>query len=99
MAVFTGSLLLQDRERTRVAVTIDVEREQLTLRAGENHIGTWPLSAIGVRGLDDGFHLRIEGEEIVITTDDDPGFARSIGLQSASPILRRRMGGSLHERE
>ncbi len=94
---FIGRLLLRDRERTSVKVTIDIDQERLSLRVGSQLIGSWPLSEVGVRGEDDGFHLRIEGEEVVLTTDDDPGFAKSIGLHSASPILRRRIGGSLHE--
>ena len=97
MSEFTGHLLLQDRVGTRVQVTIDIEAERLTLRVGSKFIGSWALADVGVRGEDDGFHLRIEGEEVVLTTQDDPAFARIIGLHSASPILRRRMGGSLNE--
>lgn len=95
MAEFTGYLMLQDRERTAVRVTIDLNSEQLVIRAGASTVGAWDLSDVGVRGEDDGFHLRIEGEEVVLTTDDDPGFAQMIGLRSASPIMRRRISGSL----
>jgi hypothetical protein len=78
-------------------VVVDVEGETLELRSAGGSLGTWALADIGIRGEDDGFHLRIEGEEFVLATDDDPGFARHIGLQSASPIMRRRIGAAMHE--
>ncbi|MDH4119607.1 MAG: hypothetical protein OEX04_12750 [Acidimicrobiia bacterium] len=97
MAEFNGKLLLQDMAGTKVKVHIDLDAERLLIKVGDKKIGEWPLDEVGVRGEDDGFHLRIEGEEVIVTTDDDPGFARMIGLHSASPILRRRMSGALHE--
>lgn len=97
MAEFGGRLLLLDGAGTQIRVVIDLDDERIAIKAGTKSIGTWPLSEIGVRGEDDGFHLRLEGEEVVISTDDDAAFARLIGLHSASPIMRRRISGSMHE--
>ena len=99
MAEFGGHLHLLDRGQTRLRVSIDLDEERLTIRAGSSLIGTWALSEVGVRGEDDGFHLRLEGEEVVISTNDDPSFARLIGLHSASPIMRRRIAGAMHEKD
>ncbi len=97
MAEFVGRLLLLDAAGTQIRVVIDLDEERLAIKAGSKPLGSWPLSEVGVRGEDDGFHLRLEGEEVVVATDDDPAFARLIGLHSASPIMRRRISGALHE--
>lgn len=97
MVAFVGRLSLLDAQRTQIKVVVDLDAERLVITAGNEILGSWPLSQVGVRGEDDGFHLRIEGEEVVLSTDDDPTFARLIGLHSASPIMRRRISGSLRE--
>ncbi len=44
----------------------------------------------------DGFHLRIEGEELVISTNDDARFAIALGIRSSnSPRLNRMLAGAL----
>ncbi len=78
-------------------VVVDLEDEQVLLKTGTTVLGRWPLEDIGVRADDDGFHLRIEGEEAVFTTDEDVAFALAVGLHSASPRLRRRMGAFMSE--
>lgn len=98
MTEFGGHLHLLDQGQTQIRVSIDLDDERLTIKAGSKVLGTWALPEVGVRGEDDGFHLRLEGEEVVISTDDDPSFARLIGLHSASPIMRRRISGAMHEK-
>jgi hypothetical protein len=53
------------------------------------------LSDIGVAAKLDGFHLRIEGEELVISTNDDARFAIALGIRSSSsPRLNRLLAGA-----
>ncbi len=80
-----------------VRVVIDLDDETVQIRSAAGILGRWPLDDVGVRGDDDGFRLRIEGEQAVFVSDDDVGFAIAIGLHAASPRLRRRMGAALHE--
>lgn len=95
MGRFQGSLRLRDEDGPGLSVVIDLEGETLSIRSGESVIGTWPLSDVGIRGEDDGFHLRVDGEEVVVTTDDETGFALAVGLRSASPRMRRRIAAHL----
>lgn len=97
MSSFTGKILMPDLVETGVSVIVDIEAETLSIRSGTNIIGTWPLSQIGIRGEDDGFHLRVEGEELVLVTTDEAGFALAVGMRSASPIMRRRISRSLNQ--
>lgn len=91
MGRFTGAMRLNGDADHRVDVVVDLTSDRISLSTGESEIGSWSLSEIGVRGEDDGIHFRIEGEEAIIHTDDDAGLALAIGLQSASPRLRRQM--------
>lgn len=97
MGEFHGSLRMAHEASEGVRVVIDLDQEQILIKSETDVIGRWPLEEVGIRGEDDGFHFRIEGEEAVFSSDDDVGFAMAIGLQSASPRLRRRMGAAFHE--
>ncbi len=74
-------------------VVIDLENERMLIRTQSTGgvLGEWSLKDVGVHSENDGFHLRIEGEKVILTTQDDAGFATEIGLRSASPRLRRLM--------
>lgn len=99
MVEFTGQLRLphESGREPGLKVVVDLIDEKLEIRSGPSLIGSWPMSEVGIRGEDNGFHLRIEGEELILEMDDDPGFALAIGLHSASPIMRRRIMAALHE--
>jgi hypothetical protein len=47
--------------------------------------------------LPDGFHIRVEGEVLVIGVTDDARFALDLGLRTAHPQLRRRMSALLRD--
>ena len=75
-----------------VTVRIHLDEETLTLLAGGGaEIGTWPLSEVEVSSQPDGFHLRIEGEEVILTTDDDVRFALALGVAAPTTRLARMM--------
>ncbi len=88
----SGSVRMAGEDGRGVEVLIELEEEQLTLAAsGGGVIGRWPLSDVGVSSRPDGFHLRLEGEEIVLTTDDDARFAFAIGMSAPTNRLARQM--------
>lgn len=91
MSRFRGAMRLKGDITAEIAVTVDLTVDRIVLSTADEIIGSWRLGDIGIRGEDDGLHFRIEGEEAVIHTDDDAGFALAIGLRSASPRLRRQM--------
>ncbi len=91
MSRFRGAMRLKGDITAGIDVTVDLNADRMVLSSNNAMIGSWRLGDIGVRGEDDGLHFRIEGEEAIIHTDDDAGLALAIGLQSASPRLRRQM--------
>lgn len=73
-------------------VAVSLADDHLHLRTGETEVADWPISEIRVSALEDGFHIRAEGEDIVLEVDDDARFAVELGLRNAHPALRKRMG-------
>jgi len=97
MSRYQGSLRLAHSADAPVQIELDLEDERVKIRAGSATIGEWPLSELGIRGQDDGFHMRAGGDEMIVDLTDDVAFALEIGLHSASPRLRRRMGAAFNE--
>lgn len=89
---FRGRLRLVGEDGPGVPVEIDVTDDlRLRITSSSVEIGDWRLSDVRVRATEDGFHLFVEGEEAVMTTDDDPGFAIALKVWNAPPLLRRRI--------
>jgi hypothetical protein len=95
MTVYDAQLRLGGSDEEPIRVMIDLTDERLAMRAGEVEVGDWSREEIRVTALLDGFHVRAEGEEIVLDVTEDARFALELGLRNAPPILRRRMGALL----
>ena len=91
MPTYEGSLRIPGDEGPPLAVMIDLVDGRLLMSAGDSEIGNWAMSEIRVNALPDGFHLRAEGEEVLLDITDDAQFAVDLGLRTAPPHLRRRM--------
>jgi hypothetical protein len=64
----------------------------MSLVSPYGELGTWPLSGMGISARVDGFHLKVEGEELVLSTNDDVAFALAVGIRSTtSPRLSRQL--------
>jgi len=91
----TGTVRMMGEADSAIRVEIHLEDEELRLVSAHGELGRWPLSDIGVAAKLDGFHLRIEGEELVISTNDDARFAIALGIRSSSsPRLNRLLAGA-----
>ena len=91
----TGTVRMMGEAESAIRVEIHLEDEELRMVSAHGELGRWPLSDIGVAAKLDGFHLRIEGEELVISTNDDARFAIALGIRSSSsPRLNRLLAGA-----
>ena len=78
--------------QTGIRVEIHLDQETLSLVSPHGALGTWTLEALGVSARPDGFHLKIEGEELILSTSDDARFALALGIRSStSPKLNRQL--------
>jgi hypothetical protein len=95
MEHFNGSLRLAG-DIARVHVGIDLtEEHELRISTENVEIGHWEIGALAVRAADDGFHMLADGEELILTTDDDPAFAIAMGIRNAPPVLRKQISDRL----
>lgn len=87
-----GSVKMAGEVGRSVQVRIHLDEGTLTLAAeGGGEIGTWSMEQVGIASKPDGFHLRIEGEEVVLTTSDDARFALALGISTPTNRLARQM--------
>ena len=98
MPTFDGSLRMPGEPGPGLDVVVDLNEETIALRASSGAIGTWRRNEVRVNALPDGFHLRAEGEEVILDISDDAEFAVAYGLTNAPPLLRRKMSSILRDR-
>ncbi|HVR32208.1 MAG TPA: hypothetical protein VMS74_05805 [Acidimicrobiia bacterium] len=91
MGRYDGSLRMASPDSPVLQVLVDLNHERMLLHTETTVLGDWSIRNLLIRGEDDGFHIRVEGEEAIIRTNDDPGMALELGLRAASPRLRRQM--------
>jgi hypothetical protein len=97
MSVYDAQLRLGGSNEAPISVMIDLSDDRLSMRSGDIEVGDWARSEVRISALPDGFHLRAEGDEVILDVRDDARFAIELGLRNAPPILRRRMGAMLRE--
>ena len=99
MSEFNGRLRMASEEREAgLDVTVDLTDGTLGLRAETGELGRWLRDHVIISAQEDGFHLRADGEEVILTLEQDAEFAVEAGLTSGPPMLRRRMSDILRQR-
>jgi len=73
------------RSRLPLGVEVDISHDRITLTAGDRMVAGWSLGEIDVVTLSDGFHIKVEGEEIVLDVTDPTRFAAELGVDGQSP--------------
>jgi hypothetical protein len=95
MSAYDAQLRLSGTDDAPISVVIDLTDERIAMTAGDMEVGDWARDQVRVTALPDGFHVRAEGEEMILDVIDDAHFALDLGLRNAPPILRRRMSALL----
>ena len=97
MPAYDAQLRLDWTAEPPINVQLNLTDERITLKSGDVEVADWALDEIRVSPMLDGFHIRAEGEEIVLDVTDDARFALDLGLRHAHPMLRRRMSALLRQ--
>lgn len=97
MSAYEAWLRIRGEDDLPLGVEIDLTDERLVLTAGGVEVGDWSRDEIRISALQDGFHLRAEGEEVILDVTDDARFALDLGLRNAHPGLRRRMAALMRD--
>ncbi|MDP3984457.1 MAG: hypothetical protein Q8Q52_05545 [Acidimicrobiia bacterium] len=70
MTTFQGTMWLADNLDSRVSVCVDIRAEGLmVVTAGDMTIGVWDQTELIVEPANDGYHLLVDGEELIFTPD------------------------------
>lgn len=79
MPKFEGSLrLLGDRDTLRSEAAVDDGR--LRIEAAGREIGAWDLDEVAIELREDDFRIEVDGEVIVLVTEDFDGFKDAVGI-------------------
>ena len=89
-----GVVRMRGETTPPVSVLVHVDAGKLQLLSGDEAIGEWDIDDLGITSLHDGFSIHVEGEEMMLKTDDDVALADELGLGTASPRLARRMAAA-----
>ena len=95
MSSYSARLQLPGRTRIPMSVTVDVSGEKLTLSTDDRKIGVWSLGEITVDPKSDGFHIRIDGDEAILTVAEAGRFATELKVDvpaSANPTVSAPIG-------
>ena len=78
-----------------VSVRVLVDDGRLRLVSGNELVGDWQVQDLGINTLQDGFAIKVEGEEFLLRADDDALLAEELGIVAASPRMARKLA-ALH---
>ena len=97
MTAYDARLSIEGETAAPMRVVVDLTDDRLTMTIGEEEVAAWAREGMRISALPDGFHIRAEGESVVLDVEDDAHFALDLGLRNAHPTLRRRMSALLRE--
>lgn len=86
-----GNVRMRGDTGPGVGVRVLADEGRLRLASGNELVGDWVVSNIGVSALQEGFNIKAEGEEFVLRTTDDAALAEELGVMAVSPRLGRQL--------
>ena len=96
MSSFDARLRVPGHDKLPVNVVVDIADEMLSVSTGQGKIGDWPLSTLQFSSRSDGFHVKLDDQEIVLGVDDSARFALELGtagLHRTRTGIARRLSG------
>jgi hypothetical protein len=97
MTAYDARLQIEGEDAQPLPVTVDLTGDRLTMSINDQEVAAWAKEEMRIQALPDGFHIRAEGEAIVLDVTDDAQFALELGLRNAHPVLRRKMSALLRD--
>lgn len=95
MTAYRAQLQIEGEGTERMPVMVDLTDDRMVMTIGSEPVADWSRDEMRIAALPDGFHIRAEGEAVILDVTDDARFALELGLRNAHPALRRRMSALL----
>lgn len=99
MTAYDAQLQIEGESTSPVPVVVDLSDDRLTMSIGDEEVADWSRDQMRIQALPDGFHIRAEGEAIILDVTDEARFAVELGLRTAHPALRQKMAALLRSDE
>lgn len=99
MAQYDAKLRMEGTEEAPIHVAVDLTDDRILVTAGDVEVADWARDEVRISALLDGFHIRAEGEEVVLDIREDAQFAVDLGIRQAHPFLRRKIAALLRDQE
>jgi hypothetical protein len=96
---YEAQLQIEGDDTQPLPVVVDLTNDRLTMTIGSQEVAAWERDQMRIAAMPDGFHIRAEGEAIILDVGDDAKFALELGLKNAHPALRRRMSALLRSND
>jgi hypothetical protein len=80
-----------------MSVVVDLTGDRLHMSIGSEEVADWAREELRIQAMPDGFHIRAEGEAIILDVTEEARFAVELGLRQAHPALRQKMAALLRE--
>jgi hypothetical protein len=97
MTAYEAHLQIEGESSEAIPVTVDLTDGHLTLNIGDEQVADWRREDMRIQALPDGFHIRAEGESVILGVTEEAKFALELGLKNAHPALRQKMSALLRD--
>jgi len=97
VTAYDAQLQIEGEDTQPLPVMVDLTDNRMTMTVGSEEVAVWDREQMRISAMPDGFHIRAEGEAIILDVSEDARFALELGLKNAHPALRRRMAALLRD--
>lgn len=88
MPVFKGTIQLGEGDTEGLESSLAVDSGRLVVTAHTHEIGDWAVEDLSVQRRDGVFHIKVEGEELVVAAADPAGLSEVLGVEDQQPKRR-----------
>ncbi len=85
MTSFDARLRLVGQPGLPLGVVVDLTGKQMSVIVDGQQLASWSLEEIEVAQSSDGFHIEVEGEEVILNVNERVRFATEVRSRSRRP--------------
>lgn len=85
MTSFDARLRLAGQPGLPLGVVVDLTGKQMSVNVEGRELASWSLEEIEIAQNSDGFHIEVEGEEVILNVNEKVRFATELRSRSRRP--------------
>lgn len=85
MTSFDARLRLVGQPGLPLGVVVDLTGKQMSVTVDGRQLASWSLEDIDIAQNSDGFHIEVEGEEVILNVNEKVRFATELRSRSRRP--------------